>query len=53
MALRACLKASELDIRLKLTDGGGVDHIIEVGGANKLTKSLNAVKYGGVVNLIG
>lgn len=38
---------------LKLTGGLGVDHVIEVGGAGTLSKSLNAVRVGGHVCLIG
>ena len=38
---------------LALTDGVGVDYIVEVGGANTLSKSLKAVKMGGQISLIG
>jgi NADPH:quinone reductase-like Zn-dependent oxidoreductase len=38
---------------LELTGGLGVDHIVEIGGAGTLPKSINAVKAGGVVSLIG
>ena len=38
---------------LELTDGLGVDHVVEVGGANTLAKSLNAVKMGARISLIG
>jgi len=38
---------------LDLTDGTGVDHIIEVGGPGTLARSLNAVRVGGRVSLIG
>ncbi|OIW25242.1 NAD(P)-binding protein [Coniochaeta ligniaria NRRL 30616] len=34
-------------------NGDGVDHVVEIGGAETLGHSLNAVKYGGVVSLIG
>lgn len=37
----------------KLTGKRGVDHVIEVGGAGTLEKSLQSVRYGGRVNLIG
>ena len=37
----------------KLTDGVGVDHVVEVGGAGTLNKSLRAVRVGGRVSLIG
>ena len=38
---------------LNLTDGGGVDIVVEVGGAHTLEHSLKAVKFGGVITLIG
>ncbi|KAH9852963.1 NAD-P-binding protein [Lenzites betulinus] len=38
---------------LKFTKGKGVDHIIEVGGPATLTKSANAVRYGGTISIIG
>jgi NADPH:quinone reductase-like Zn-dependent oxidoreductase len=38
---------------LELTGGLGVDHVVEIGGAGTLAKSINAVKTGGVVSLIG
>lgn len=38
---------------LRLTGGQGVDHVVEVGGAGTLNKSLRAVKTGGLVSLIG
>ncbi len=38
---------------LELTDGEGVDHVVEVGGAGTLEKSLRAVRVGGHVSLIG
>lgn len=38
---------------LKLTDGKGVDYVVEVGGAGTLPRSLNAVRVGGQVSLIG
>jgi len=34
-------------------DGEGVDHVIEVGGADTLEKSVRAVRTGGTVSLIG
>ncbi len=37
----------------KLTGGLGVDHVIEVGGAGTLAKSMMAVRYGGAISLIG
>ena len=36
-----------------LTDGRGVDLVVEVGGAGTLSKSLRAVRYGGKVAMIG
>jgi NADPH:quinone reductase-like Zn-dependent oxidoreductase len=36
-----------------LTGGTGVDHIVEVGGAGTLNKSLKAVRTGGRIYLIG
>lgn len=38
---------------LELTGGRGVDHAVEVGGPGTLGRSLNAVKAGGNVALIG
>ena len=38
---------------LKLTDGLGVDHVVEVGGSGTMPRSLNAVRAGGQVHLIG
>jgi NADPH:quinone reductase-like Zn-dependent oxidoreductase len=35
------------------TGGRGVDHIVEVGGAGTLPKSLKAVRTGGIISLIG
>jgi len=37
----------------KLTHGIGVDHVVEVGGAGTLNKSLRAVRMGGCISLIG
>jgi NADPH:quinone reductase-like Zn-dependent oxidoreductase len=36
-----------------LTEGKGVDHIVEVGGAGTLPRSFKAVKLGGQISLIG
>jgi NADPH:quinone reductase-like Zn-dependent oxidoreductase len=36
-----------------LTEGRGVDHVIEVGGAGTLPRSMKAVKLGGHIALIG
>ena len=38
---------------LKLTGGRGVDHVVEVGGPGTLLKSVNALRYGGLINVIG
>lgn len=37
----------------KLTNGIGVDHVVEVGGAGTLPKSIKAVRTGGHIALIG
>jgi NADPH:quinone reductase-like Zn-dependent oxidoreductase len=38
---------------LRFTDGRGVDHVVEVGGAGTLPRSLRSVRRGGQVNVIG
>jgi NADPH:quinone reductase-like Zn-dependent oxidoreductase len=38
---------------LELTDGRGVDHVIEVGGSGTLQRSVRAVRVGGHIALIG
>jgi NADPH:quinone reductase-like Zn-dependent oxidoreductase len=38
---------------LELTGGVGADHIVEVGGAGTLPRSLRAVRHGGFLSLIG
>lgn len=38
---------------LEITEKRGVDHIVEVGGAGTLGKSLNAVRLGGHIAVIG
>lgn len=38
---------------LRLTDGIGVDHVVEVGGAGTLSRSVNSTRIGGRVALIG
>lgn len=38
---------------LELTDGVGVDRVIEVGGPGTLQRSINAVRVGGAISLIG
>lgn len=37
----------------ELTDGKGVDYVVEVGGAGTLSESLRAVRHGGQISLIG
>ncbi len=38
---------------LELTNNGGVDRVVEVGGPGTLQRSINAVRVGGIVGLIG
>lgn len=38
---------------VKLAGGAGVDHVVEVGGAGTFGKSLNAVRIGGTISMIG
>jgi NADPH:quinone reductase-like Zn-dependent oxidoreductase len=38
---------------LRLTNGRGVDHVVEVGGAGTLARSVEACRIGGQVHLIG
>ncbi|CAO2652700.1 Nn.00g021110.m01.CDS01 [Neocucurbitaria sp. VM-36] len=38
---------------LRLTNGRGVDQVIEVGGARTLMKSINSTRPGGLISLIG
>ncbi|OJT02684.1 Zinc-type alcohol dehydrogenase-like protein [Trametes pubescens] len=38
---------------LKITNGRGVDHILEVGGPGTIMKSANAIRYGGTISIIG
>ncbi|MGI9035533.1 MAG: zinc-dependent alcohol dehydrogenase family protein [Pyrinomonadaceae bacterium] len=38
---------------LQLTEKRGVDHVVEVGGAGTLQKSINAVRMGGHIAVIG
>lgn len=37
----------------KLADGRGVDHVIEVGGPGSFAQSLQAIRSGGQINVIG
>jgi len=41
------------DKRVRELTGAGVDHIVEVGGASTLPKSIKAVRMGGRISLIG
>ncbi|MBP9663602.1 MAG: NAD(P)-dependent alcohol dehydrogenase, partial [Pyrinomonadaceae bacterium] len=41
------------DAVLDLTDGRGVDHVVEVGGTGTLTRSVKSVRVGGHIALIG
>ncbi|MDQ0777602.1 NADPH:quinone reductase-like Zn-dependent oxidoreductase [Streptomyces aurantiacus] len=36
-----------------LTGGGGVDRVVEIGGAGTLSQSIDAVAYGGQIALVG
>ncbi|KAL4931405.1 zinc-dependent alcohol dehydrogenase family protein [Aspergillus undulatus] len=38
---------------VKLTEGKGVDHIIEIGGFGTIQQSLSAVARGGIITIIG
>ncbi|OSD02944.1 NAD-P-binding protein [Trametes coccinea BRFM310] len=38
---------------LRITKGRGVDRIVEVGGPATIMKSVNCVRYGGTISLIG
>jgi NADPH:quinone reductase-like Zn-dependent oxidoreductase len=38
---------------LEVTDGQGVDHVVEIGGAGTLARSINALRTGGTISLIG
>jgi len=38
---------------MELTDGRGVDHVIELGGPGTLSQSIDAVRVGGHISLIG
>ncbi|EJU01520.1 NADP-binding protein [Dacryopinax primogenitus] len=38
---------------LRLTDGEGVDYIVEVGGPGTLQKSFKCIKYSGIISSIG
>jgi NADPH:quinone reductase-like Zn-dependent oxidoreductase len=36
-----------------LTDGLGIDHVLDIGGADTINRSISAVRYEGVVSIIG
>jgi NADPH:quinone reductase-like Zn-dependent oxidoreductase len=38
---------------VQFTGGSGVDHVVEVGGAQTLTRSFHAIRVGGKVTMIG
>jgi NADPH:quinone reductase-like Zn-dependent oxidoreductase len=38
---------------LELTGGAGVDRVVEVGGPGTLQRSINAVRVGGAISMIG
>tara|TARA_B100002051_G_scaffold274908_1_gene317224 strand:- start:23 stop:1042 length:1020 start_codon:yes stop_codon:yes gene_type:complete len=38
---------------LKITNGKGVDHVMEVGGAGTLKQSIRSVRPGGVISVVG
>lgn len=38
---------------LEITEGRGVDHVVEVVGAENLTRSLNAVRMSGSISMVG
>lgn len=37
----------------ELNDGKGVDHVVDIGGAETLEQALNAIRVGGQISLIG
>ena len=44
---------SDWEDRVRKLTGAGADHVVEVGGAGTLMKSLRAVRMGGTVSVIG
>ena len=38
---------------LDLTDGIGVDHVVDIGGADTINRSIRAVRHEGIVSIIG
>jgi NADPH:quinone reductase-like Zn-dependent oxidoreductase len=41
------------EVARKLTNGAGVDHVIEVGGSDTLTRSMKALRVHGAMSVIG
>ncbi|MGE4612366.1 MAG: NAD(P)-dependent alcohol dehydrogenase [Paracoccaceae bacterium] len=41
------------NVVMEMTDGRGADHVVEVGGAGTVTRSIEAVRIGGTVAMIG
>jgi len=41
------------NVVMEMTDGRGVDHVVEVGGAGTVARSVAAVRVGGTVAMIG
>ena len=41
------------DVVRALTDGRGVDHVVEVGGPGTIERSVRATRHGGIVTMIG
>lgn len=41
------------NVIMEMTDGRGVDHVVEVGGAGTVARSVEAVRIGGTVAMIG
>jgi NADPH:quinone reductase-like Zn-dependent oxidoreductase len=40
-------------VRALTPNGEGVDHIVEVGGPNSVRQSLDAIKIGGIISMVG
>ena len=38
---------------MRITEGKGVDHVVDVAGAGTIEQSLSAVRMGGLVSVIG
>ncbi|KAL8883819.1 MAG: hypothetical protein Q9215_007995, partial [Flavoplaca cf. flavocitrina] len=38
---------------IRLTNGKGVDHAVEIGGAQSIEKSVRATKQGGLISVVG